>query len=60
MSLILKIIFFCQVIFLAILIVNRNPARLPGYEKTRNQNLDKVILIITISLLVVILGFKCR
>nr|YP_010478573.1 protein-export membrane protein SecG [Chlorobotrys sp.]UVI60878.1 protein-export membrane protein SecG [Chlorobotrys sp.] len=60
MTLLLKIIFFCQVFLLGILIISRNPARLPGFEKTRNQNLDRVILIVLISFLLVLLTFKCR
>nr|YP_010478993.1 protein-export membrane protein SecG [Lietzensia polymorpha]UVI61298.1 protein-export membrane protein SecG [Lietzensia polymorpha] len=60
MSLLLNIIFFCQALLLAVLIVTRNPARLPGFEKTRNQNLDRLILIIISSFLLVLLLFKCR
>jgi hypothetical protein len=60
MILLLNIIFFCQALLLSILIVSRNPARLPGFEKTRNQNVDRVILLVISSFLLVLLGLKCR
>jgi hypothetical protein len=60
MTLLLNIIFFCQALLLAVLIVSRNPARLPGFEKTRNQSIDRVILIVVITFLLVLLTFKCR
>nr|YP_009550391.1 protein-export membrane protein SecG [Characiopsis acuta]QAA11359.1 protein-export membrane protein SecG [Characiopsis acuta] len=60
MTLLLNIIFFCQALLLAILIVSRNPARLPGFEKTRNQAIDKVILILVSTFLLVLISFKCH
>lgn len=60
MTLLLNIIFFSQAILLAFLIVTRSPARLPGFEKTRNQNLDRFILSVVVSFLLVLLAFKCR
>jgi hypothetical protein len=60
MSILLNIIFFSQALLLAVLIISRNPARLPGFEKARNQSLDKTIALIVLSLILVIFAFKCR
>lgn len=60
MSILLNIVFLSQALLLTILIISRNPARLPGFEKARNQSLDKFIILLVASLIVVILGFKCR
>lgn len=60
MSILLNIIFFSQALLLAILIISRNPARLPGFEKARNQSLDKTIALVVLSLILVIFAFKCR
>lgn len=60
MSIVLNIIFLSQALLLTILIISRNPARLPGFEKARNQSLDKTIILLVISLLIVMFGFKCR
>ena len=60
MSILLNIIFFSQALLLAILIISRNPARLPGFEKARNQSLDKTIGLVVLSLILVIFAFKCR
>ncbi len=58
MTLLLNIIFFCQVLLLSILVVSRNPSRIPGFEKTRNQNIDQLIFIIIISFLIILVGYK--
>nr|AOW70815.1 preprotein translocase subunit SecG [Monodopsis sp. MarTras21] len=60
MSILLNIIFLSQALLLTILIISRNPARLPGFEKARNQSLDKTIILLVISLIIVMFGFKCR
>jgi len=60
MSIVLNIVFLSQALLLTILIISRNPARLPGFEKARNQSLDKTIILLVISLIVVMFGFKCR
>lgn len=60
MSIVLNIIFLSQALLLTILIISRNPARLPGFEKARNQSLDKIITLVVISLIIVMFGFKCR
>lgn len=60
MSIVLNIIFLSQALLLTILIISRNPARLPGFEKARNQSLDKTIIVVVISLIIVMFGFKCR
>lgn len=60
MSIVLNVIFLSQALLLAILVISRNPARLPGFEKARNQSLDKTIILLVISLIVVMFGFKCR
>ena len=60
MTILLNIIFFSQALLLAILIISRNPARLPGFEKARNQSLDKTIALVVLSLILVIFAFKCR
>ena len=60
MSIVLNIVFSSQALLLTILIISRNPARLPGFEKARNQSLDKTIILLVISLIVVMFGFKCR
>nr|YP_009551238.1 protein-export membrane protein SecG [Vischeria sp. ACOI 3415]YP_010451143.1 preprotein translocase subunit SecG [Vischeria punctata]AOW70958.1 preprotein translocase subunit SecG [Vischeria sp. CAUP Q 202]QFR99735.1 hypothetical protein [Vischeria stellata]QAA12198.1 protein-export membrane protein SecG [Vischeria sp. ACOI 3415]UTV00924.1 preprotein translocase subunit SecG [Vischeria punctata] len=60
MNILLNVIFFLQVSLLGFLILTRSPARLPGFEKTRNKSLDQLILIILISFLLILLGFKCR
>jgi hypothetical protein len=60
MSILLNIVFLSQALLLTILIISRNPARLPGFEKARNQSLDKLIILLVTSLIIVILGFKCR
>ncbi len=59
MSILLNIVFLSQALLLTILIISRNPARLPGFEKARNQSLDKTIILVVISLILVIFGFKC-
>lgn len=60
MNILLNVVFLSQALLLAILIISRNPARLPGFEKARNQSLDKIIILLVASLIIVILGFKCR
>lgn len=60
MSIVLNVIFLSQALLLSILVISRNPARLPGFEKARNQSLDKTIILLVISLIVVMFGFKCR
>ena len=60
MSILLNIIFFSQALLLAILIISRNPARLPGFEKARNQSLDKTIALVVLGLILIIFAFKCR
>lgn len=60
MSILLNIVFLSQALLLTILIISRNPARLPGFEKARNQSLDKTIILLVISLIIVMFGFKCR
>ena len=60
MSILLNIVFLSQALLLTILIISRNPARLPGFEKARNQSLDKTIILLVISLMIVMFGFKCR
>ena len=60
MSILLNVIFLSQVLLLTILIISRNPARLPGFERARNQSLDKTIILIVISLIITLFTFKCR
>ena len=60
MSILLNVIFLSQVLLLSILIISRNPARLPGFERARNQSLDKTIILIVISLIITLFTFKCR
>lgn len=60
MSILLNVIFLSQVLFLTILIISRNPARLPGFERARNQSLDKTIVLIVVSLIITLFAFKCR
>lgn len=60
MSILLNVIFLLQVSLLTILIISRNPARLPGFERARNQRLDKTIILIVISLIITLFTFKCR
>lgn len=60
MSILLNVIFLLQVSLLTILIISRNPARLPGFERARNQSLDKTIILIVISLIITLFTFKCR
>ena len=60
MSNLLNVIFLSQVLLLTILIISRNPARLPGFERTRNQSLDKTIILIVVSLIITLFTFKCR
>ena len=52
MSILLNVIFLSQVLLLAILVISRNPARLPGFEKARNQSLDKTIILLVVSLII--------
>ena len=60
MSIVLNIVFVFQTLLLTILVISRNPARLPGFEKSRNQSIDKTITLVVLSLIIVMLGFKCR
>jgi hypothetical protein len=60
MSILLNVIFLSQVLLLTILIISRNPARLPGFERARNQSLDKTIILIVVSLIITLFTFKCR
>lgn len=60
MSILLNVIFLLQVSLLAILIISRNPARLSGFERARNQSLDKTIILIVVSLIITLFTFKCR
>lgn len=60
MSNLLNVIFLSQVLLLTILIISRNPARLPGFERARNQSLDKTIILIVVSLIITLFTFKCR
>ena len=60
MSILLNVIFLSQVLLLSILIISRNPARLPGFERARNQSLDKTIILIVVSLTITLFTFKCR
>jgi hypothetical protein len=60
MSILLNVIFLSQVLLLTILIISRNPARLPGFERARNQSLDKTIILIVVSLIMTLFTFKCR
>lgn len=60
MSVILNVIFLSQVLLLTILVISRNPARLPGFEKARNQSLDKTIIFIVSTLIITLFVFKCR
>jgi hypothetical protein len=60
MSILLNVIFLLQVSLLTILIISRNPARLPGFERARNQSLDKTIILIVVSLIITLFTFKCR
>lgn len=58
MNIVLNIVFFVQTLLLVILIISRNPARLPGFEKAKNQSLDKTITLIVICLIMIIFCFK--
>jgi hypothetical protein len=58
MTILLNIIFFCQVLLLSILVVSRNPSRIPGFERTRNQNIDQLIFITVITFLIILLAYK--
>lgn len=60
MSTFLNIIFFLQSFFLIILIISRNPARLPGFEKSRNKDFDKVITFLLVFFVFIMFAFKCR
>lgn len=60
MSILLNVIFLSQVLLLAMLVISRNPARLPGFEKARNQSLDKTIILLVVSLIITLFAFKCR
>ena len=60
MSILLNVIFLSQVLLLAILVISRNPARFPGFEKARNQSLDKTIILLVVSLIITLFAFKCR
>jgi hypothetical protein len=60
MSILLNVVFLSQVLLLTILVISRNPARLPGFEKARNQSLDKTIILVVISLIITLFAFKCR
>jgi hypothetical protein len=60
MNLLLIIIFFVQFLGLIFLIVSRKPARLPGFEKTMNQTLDRIIFLLLTSFLLTLLSFKCH
>jgi len=60
MSILLNVIFLSQVLLLTILVISRNPARLPGFEKARNQSLDKTIILLVVSLIITLFAFKCR
>nr|YP_010478711.1 protein-export membrane protein SecG [Eustigmatophyceae sp. WTwin 8/9 T-6m6.8]UVI61016.1 protein-export membrane protein SecG [Eustigmatophyceae sp. WTwin 8/9 T-6m6.8] len=58
MRLFLNIIFFCQVVLLSILIITRNPSRIPGFERTRNQNIDRLIFILIGLFLLLLIAYK--
>lgn len=60
MSILLNVVFLLQVLLLTVLVISRNPARLPGFEKARNQSLDKTIILIVTSLIITLFAFKCR
>ena len=60
MSILLNVIFLSQVLLLTVLVISRNPARLPGFEKARNQSLDKTIILLVVSLIITLFAFKCR
>lgn len=60
MSILLNVIFLSQVLLLTLLVISRNPARLPGFEKARNQSLDKTIILLVVSLIITLFAFKCR
>ena len=60
MSILLYVVFLSQVLLLTVLVISRNPARLPGFEKARNQSLDKTITLVVISLIITLFAFKCR
>nr|YP_010478855.1 protein-export membrane protein SecG [Neustupella aerophytica]UVI61160.1 protein-export membrane protein SecG [Neustupella aerophytica] len=60
MNILLNVMFFLEALMLGFLVVTRSPARLPGFEKTRNKNLDGEILRILITFLLILLAFKCR
>ncbi len=60
MSILLNVVFLSQVLLLTVLVISRNPARLPGFEKARNQSLDKTIILVVTSLIITLFAFKCR
>lgn len=60
MNIVFNILFFCQALLIFTLILSRNPARLPGFEKSRNQSLDNIILTILFTFILVLFQFKCR
>jgi hypothetical protein len=60
MTLILNILFFCQALIIFGLIISRSPARLPGFEKSRNESLDKIILGSLLAFIFILFQFKCR
>lgn len=60
MSILLNVVFLSQVLLLTVLVISRNPARLPGFEKARNQSLDKTIILVVLSLIITLFAFKCR
>lgn len=60
MTLVLNLLFFCQALIIFGLIITRSPARLPGFEKSRNQSLDKIILLFLSIFITILFQFKCR
>jgi hypothetical protein len=58
MRLFLNIIFFCQVLLLSVLVITRNPSRIPGFERTRNQSIDRLIFILIGLFLLLLITYK--
>nr|YP_009551061.1 preprotein translocase subunit SecG [Pseudellipsoidion edaphicum]QAA12063.1 preprotein translocase subunit SecG [Pseudellipsoidion edaphicum] len=60
MNIVFNILFFSPALLIFFLIINRNPARLSGFEKSRNKSIDKIILLILFIFILVLFQFKCR